>query len=219
MQQDSETASGFPCGMFVTPPPDHLKCSICMDVFRNPVQIWDPVQICGCKHTYCRGCITQWKTNSTSCPLCRGPFGMEEPARDKGDEILELEVQCPHGPGPSSQPATSCGWTGPLKDNEAHVAVCPFAEISCPFAEAGCPFRAARRDMGVHSSDMGAHSHIIMACAAVKAECAAVKAELVGVKANNLVMERDINSLQRYVFILQASGGYGLGVFSHFPCY
>jgi hypothetical protein len=39
------------------------------------------------------------------------------------------------GAGPSSVPATSCVWTGPLQDYEAHVAVCPFGEISCPFAE------------------------------------------------------------------------------------
>jgi hypothetical protein len=77
-----------------------------------------------------------------------------------------------------SLPATSCGWTGPLQDYEAHVAVCPFVEIACPFAEAGCAFRAARRDMGSHRSDAAAHLLLLMTTVAgVKAESAVSKAK------------------------------------------
>jgi hypothetical protein len=228
MQQDNQQpADGYPCSMFLAPPDAKYMCGICMDVLR------DPVQVCSNHHTYCRGCIAQSKSTSTKCPVCREEISREETTREKRDEILLLEVRCPHaisngdsgggggsggssgttdspssssdvtadaedghqhkkrrqddGAGPSSLPATSCGWTGPWQDYEAHVVVCPFVEVPCPFAEAGCAFRAARRDMSAHGSDMGAHF-----LASVKAECAALNS--------------DINSLQRYVSILHTSG-------------
>jgi hypothetical protein len=187
----------------------------------------DPVQVCCNHHTYCRGCIAQAQTTSNLCPECRVPISREEPARLARNMILLLDVRCPHagcngGGSPSSvSAATSCGWTGPMKNYEAHLSACPFGEISCPFAEAGCAFRAARRDMGAHSSDAAAHLLLLMTsfaavkaegaavkaeCAAVKAEGAVIKAECASAKAENGVMKSDIRSLQRYVSILYTTG-------------
>jgi hypothetical protein len=245
MQQQAQPAEGgYPCSMFTTPPVNDLKCSICLEVLR------DPVQVCGQQHVYCRGCISKWKATNSRCPECRAPFSKkQQPARLARNMILLLDVRCPHagvvgsggggggggggssssssdvaadaeaghqhkkrrqdiGAGPSSLPATSCEWTGQMKDYEAHVALCPFVEISCPFAEAGCAFRAARRDMGAHSSDMAAHFLMLMTSfatakverAAEKAETAiesaAVRAECAAVRAENEDMKSDINSLQ-----------------------
>jgi hypothetical protein len=178
MQQpdNQQPTDGYP--EFVEPPPHDLICSICTEVLR------DPVLVCCNHHTYCRGCIALSMARSNQCPECREEISREEPARKDKNRILLLDVRCPHtgcngGGSPSSVPAaTSCGWTGPMKNYEAHVAECPFGEISCPFADAGCAFRAARRDMGAHSSDAAAHLLLLMTSfAAVKAECAAVKVE------------------------------------------
>lgn len=45
----------------------HLICSICMDVFHNPVTT-------GCGHTFCKHCLRcNFKYNDRVCPLCKQP--------------------------------------------------------------------------------------------------------------------------------------------------
>jgi hypothetical protein len=94
----------------------------------------------------------------------------------EADENPQKKRKQDHDAVPSFTPAaTSCEWMGQMGDYEAHVAVCPFAEVPCPFAEAGCAFRAARRDIGAHSSDAAAHFLLLMTTvAAVKAESTVV---------------------------------------------
>mmetsp|Transcript_6153 Transcript_6153/g.14143 ORF Transcript_6153/g.14143 Transcript_6153/m.14143 type:complete len:417 (-) Transcript_6153:241-1491(-) len=182
-QQEKKSSGGYPTSIFLAPPPDDLKCTICMEVLR------DPLQVCSDQHTYCRTCFASWRSHET-CPECRAPFSREEPARIIKNLIDQLDVRCPN----------ACEWTGHLNDCEAHMAACPFVEVSCPFSGAGCAFRAARRDMGAHSSDMSAHFLVLMTTvAAGKADCAAVKAE-------NEAIKGEISSLRRYVSILHASG-------------
>lgn len=46
---------------------DEASCSICLELFQDPVSIH-------CGHSFCRACITQnWKglTTNFSCPRCR----------------------------------------------------------------------------------------------------------------------------------------------------
>eukprot|EP00601_Ochromonadales_sp_CCMP2298_P000067 CAMPEP_0173180936 /NCGR_PEP_ID=MMETSP1141-20130122/7001_1 /TAXON_ID=483371 /ORGANISM="non described non described, Strain CCMP2298" /LENGTH=317 /DNA_ID=CAMNT_0014103859 /DNA_START=105 /DNA_END=1058 /DNA_ORIENTATION=- len=178
-QQEKKSSGGYPTSIFLAPPPDDLKCTICMEVLR------DPLQVCSDQHTYCRTCFASWRSHET-CPECRAPFSREEPARIIKNLIDQLDVRCPN----------ACEWTGHLNDCEAHMAACPCLEVSCPFVDAGCAFRAARRDMDDHSGDMGAHFLLLMTTVAqVKAECASIKT--------------DSSSLQLYVSILQPSGDAG----------
>ncbi|XP_034719079.1 E3 ubiquitin-protein ligase TRIM21-like [Etheostoma cragini] len=48
---------------------EHFLCSICLDVFTDPVTI-------PCGHNYCKNCITEhWKINVQSqCPMCKDLF-------------------------------------------------------------------------------------------------------------------------------------------------
>ncbi|KAM9426761.1 E3 ubiquitin-protein ligase TRIM21-like [Pholidichthys leucotaenia] len=53
------------------PSKDHFLCSICLDVFTDPVAI-------PCGHNFCKNCITQhWDgANSCQCPMCEKKFNM-----------------------------------------------------------------------------------------------------------------------------------------------
>lgn len=42
----------------------HLNCSICMDVFKDPV-----TTVCG--HSFCKGCLDTYQKLSSMCPLCK----------------------------------------------------------------------------------------------------------------------------------------------------
>uniref|UniRef100_A0A3Q2XUY8 RING-type domain-containing protein n=1 Tax=Hippocampus comes TaxID=109280 RepID=A0A3Q2XUY8_HIPCM len=47
---------------------DSLKCSICLDIFNDPV-------ILPCSHSFCCGCMQQWKEKGhRTCPVCRIEF-------------------------------------------------------------------------------------------------------------------------------------------------
>ena len=48
---------------------DQFQCSICLDVFTDPVST-------PCGHNYCKACITQhWDSNDVcKCPLCNKTF-------------------------------------------------------------------------------------------------------------------------------------------------
>lgn len=70
-----------------------LKCSICMEYYKNPTTI-------SCSHTFCKDCITKWQ--SPLCPICRVKykqlkFSPIEPI------MCSLVVKCV---------SKDCGWTG-----------------------------------------------------------------------------------------------------------
>mmetsp|Transcript_27538 Transcript_27538/g.62443 ORF Transcript_27538/g.62443 Transcript_27538/m.62443 type:complete len:485 (+) Transcript_27538:41-1495(+) len=153
-----------------------------------------------CPHAGCDGCDGggdgSGQTNSASS-------SSDIPA-DAEDGHQHKKSRQENSAEPSSAAATYCAWTGQVKDYEAHVAACPFMEVSCPFEEAGCTFRAARRDMGAHSGDTAAHLLMLMTTVAagkakiavVEAESAAVKVESAAVKAENAAMKGTIASLE-----------------------
>ena len=41
-----------------------LTCSICKDIFTDPI-----ITLCG--HSFCYECINTWSLNSKFCPICR----------------------------------------------------------------------------------------------------------------------------------------------------
>ncbi|XP_062860426.1 E3 ubiquitin-protein ligase TRIM35-like [Trichomycterus rosablanca] len=53
---------------------DYLLCSVCQDVFRDPVLLL-------CTHSFCRTCLQQyWQhTESPTCPLCRTNSSIDNP--------------------------------------------------------------------------------------------------------------------------------------------
>ena len=63
-------------------PDDTLKCSICLEVAR------DPKQEEGCGKLFCSGCIEEWEEDS--CPTCR----VTEPRyfKDKKSELNKVII-------------------------------------------------------------------------------------------------------------------------------
>lgn len=75
---------------------DQLLCSICLDVFKEPVTT-------PCGHNYCKSCITDYWDSSkpTRCPLCKKRF-RQRPAlkcntsfRDMMEQLMSLSVSSP----------------------------------------------------------------------------------------------------------------------------
>ncbi|XP_061108476.1 zinc-binding protein A33-like [Conger conger] len=55
-------------------PEDDLCCSLCCDIFKEPVLL-------KCSHSFCRVCLQKWwvQNSSRECPICRRKASMEKP--------------------------------------------------------------------------------------------------------------------------------------------
>ena len=58
---------------FVEPPQEFLKCSLCLDLFE------DPVSLASCGHTFCRQCALDTLKQKRECPLDRKPCARRGP--------------------------------------------------------------------------------------------------------------------------------------------
>jgi hypothetical protein len=69
--RDSTIMSGYEINRFVDlsqSDAEELTCSICQDIFRNPV-----VTKC-CLQTFCEQCINDWLLTNNNCPFDRKPL-------------------------------------------------------------------------------------------------------------------------------------------------
>ena len=88
----------------------HLKCSICSEVFSDPVRA-------KCGHTFCRNCIESWIKNrnkAAPCPFCRQSMTLKNLKKDllATQIINDFEIFCPN---------RSCPWQGPLGNVSFHI--------------------------------------------------------------------------------------------------
>ena len=102
---------------FVTIPPKHLCCAICLHVLRDPHQT-------DCGHHFCLSCITKAYQQSHACPVCKETYNIfrdQKVARD----VKELQVRC-------SQRNQGCEWVGELGSYiNNHRNQCEFVNVSC----------------------------------------------------------------------------------------
>uniref|UniRef100_A0A8C4ZIC5 Tripartite motif-containing protein 35-like n=1 Tax=Gadus morhua TaxID=8049 RepID=A0A8C4ZIC5_GADMO len=56
---------------------DDLSCSVCCDIFNDPV-------ILSCSHSFCKGCLQSWwmRNQEQQCPLCKRRSSKTEPPRN-----------------------------------------------------------------------------------------------------------------------------------------
>jgi hypothetical protein len=96
-----------------------LYCSICDDIFRNPVRLKS------CGHTFCYNCILKWSNHNANCPLCREKFKYDDIRIDliATNIINDLEIYCIN---------LGCPWKGKLKDFSIHLQNCYFNPNEVP---------------------------------------------------------------------------------------
>ena len=110
--------------VWVTPPPPDLVCSVCTDVFTEPI-------VLACGHSFCRSCAAKWFTNpSRLCPAARCPASANSkpaslPAAFSLKGVVESLLQyCPYGVRRSEEGELipdphGCGCTAQLGRAEA----------------------------------------------------------------------------------------------------
>lgn len=133
--------------LFIKPQSDHLKCPICFNIMKDPVQC--PTQ----GHTFCRYCVSTHLVRNETCPTCQEPLKVEKliPNRVIRSMIEDAEVRCfTYEAYAASEDdeiktvtkrkelvANTCDWIGKLNDAERHYNdECQFAKIVCPHT--GC---------------------------------------------------------------------------------
>jgi hypothetical protein len=141
--------------VWVAPPPPDLECSVCSEVFTDPVTL-------ACGHTFCRACAAAWFTSPAKrCPVARcAASANTQPQALPTQYVLKgvldaLRVHCRFGlredergawkPDPEGCPAQMS-----RGDAAAHEATCEHALEACPFA--GCGVLRRRRDAEAHDA-------------------------------------------------------------------
>lgn len=124
--------------VFAEPPPADLKCSICLELFTDPL-------ITACGHTFCSRCVFEIQSASAQCAVCREPLEMDELSPNLLAKSLvgEQRVHCRYG----------CTWTDEvgwvvdgdgceeilqLGTRETHEVDCEYQPVLCPVAPDLC---------------------------------------------------------------------------------
>lgn len=110
-----------------------LFCSICYNL------MWDPVEIEGCHHTFCKCCIIKYLEKKDECPTCREigvKFNVSVAIRRL---CQEYKIKC-FNEGCKETPTYSN-----LKD---HLEKCAFKKYICP--NKGCNYKGIRSDIKNH---------------------------------------------------------------------
>jgi hypothetical protein len=96
-QQRMEDQAAFKATLACSSPSssdDEVDCAICLGPVDTPLQL-------RCGHTYCAGCIEQWRATASSCPSCREPLlpgGAE--LLDRAAAFLEMRASQPEKASP-----------------------------------------------------------------------------------------------------------------------
>lgn len=148
---------------------DWLRCSICLDIYREPTSLV-------CSHMFCKKCIDEWviRYRKTQCPVCNAKFHRNglKPAPSVVREMLSsLRVKCPNH-------QRGCQTTFPFENSgnrqREHLKECQYqsdvctcgqtvirahkishVETECPDTVTPCPHkcgkRMSRKDLPTHN--------------------------------------------------------------------
>lgn len=114
---------GIDCKRFVQPVNRDFICSICEDVFENPVERRS------CEHIFCHECITRWLSYNSICPIDRERvtgLELQEVPRVFKSLLGSLQIRCMFS-------EIGCSQILELGLLSAHETECPFGPSSpCP---------------------------------------------------------------------------------------
>ena len=173
--------------VWVTPPAPDLMCSVCTEVFTDPVTL-------ACGHSFCRACAVSWfDASAKRCPVARCPASANaRPATLPPQYALKgmveaLRVHCRFGVregdrGNWTHDRDGCQAHLLIADVSAHEASCEYAPELCPFS--GCGVERRRRDARAHDTAaaeahaFGERNARLASEAAASARVAAIEARL-----------------------------------------
>ena len=136
----TEAKYGYDDSRFEKAVDDHLHCSICYNVLKEPVMCRNN------EHLFCRDCITQHlNTNSHTCPECNEDLTVETLRRTRlvSNILFGLKIKCDYF-------HRGCQEYIRLEELDSHVENCGFAPVKCSNEE--CEMIVNRREIIHHES-------------------------------------------------------------------
>ena len=176
---------------FVSCPPSHLECSVCLLILRNP----SVVSCCG--NHFCEPCIGRIKSDNKPCPLCKDVDYNYMLHKGVMREVNGLEVYCP-------EKRMGCDWTGDLGKVDCHLNLgsrdsgCLFVEIECANR---CGSMVLRKYLSKHESEKcpnrpvdssnSANSYI---ASEMRKEMNAMRRKMDAMREEKMTLEGDLSS-------------------------
>ena len=136
----TEAKYGYDDSRFEKVVDDHLHCSICYNVLKEPMMCRNN------EHLFCRDCITEHlNTNSHSCPECNEDLTVEtlRRARVISNILSGLKIKCDYS-------HRGCQEYIRLEELDSHVENCGFAPVQCSNEE--CEMIVNKREIIHHES-------------------------------------------------------------------
>ena len=107
-----------------------LICAICLNL------MWDPVEIEGCHHTFCKCCIITHLKYKDNCPSCRNIAAKFNDSVAIKRLCQEYKIKC-FNEGCKEMPTYS--------NLETHLKKCAFKKYRCP--NEGCKYTGIKSDL------------------------------------------------------------------------
>ena len=121
---------------------DKLRCSVCLKVFKDPVQ-------CPNQHYFCRSCIEEnLRHNAKTCPVCKHPLTEETltiPPRILTELLESLMIRCDYE-------NRGCQELIKLEFLDRHVRSCDYSPTRC--TNTGCTEVMNQHEKGRHEREL-----------------------------------------------------------------
>ena len=139
---------------FVDAVDDEFVCSICLEIFVEPMQ-------CKEGHVFCKACIEKTLKKKKECPMDRSKLLKADLSRVRAVEnlISRKRVRCPHA-SQHTDDEDGCAWVGKVSERQEHLDdECGHTLVPCPHD--GCEVSVQRRVVSEHAASC---EHCVEAC-------------------------------------------------------
>ena len=151
---DNDTSAVLQPAHFVDAVDDEFVCSICLEVFVEPMQ-------CKEGHIFCKACIEKTLKKKKECPMDRSKLLKADLSRVRAVEnlISRKRVRCPHA-SQHTDDEDGCAWVGKVSERQEHLDdECGHTLVPCPHD--GCEVSVQRRVVSEHAASC---EHCVEAC-------------------------------------------------------
>ena len=133
-------STGYEESRFETKVDENLRCVICTEVLK------DPVQCRRNEHHFCKNCIIEHLKHSQTCPTCQDPLTVDtlvKPQRFLVNTLSSLKISCDNA-------ERGCRQVVELGLLNTHVVNCDFSPVPCSNDQ--CDEIINRRDKEIHEN-------------------------------------------------------------------